>query len=109
MKYCFYQTFKQVIERHAIVANQPLIEALHTGLQPIQLPTLPADTEIMKRWRSGVGMTLCRQLLGKMGLWDEECEKALRRRCEQEIMLKVGKYGRTIVQSYQFTRTITKS
>jgi pyruvate dehydrogenase E1 component alpha subunit len=54
MKYCFYQTFKQVIERHAIVANQPLIEAVTYRLAAHSTADTPSryrNNEEVEEWR----------------------------------------------------------
>jgi TPP-dependent pyruvate/acetoin dehydrogenase alpha subunit len=87
-----YQTVKQAVEKARNGDGPTLIEAVTYRLAAHSTADDPSryrNNEEVEVWRKHDPLKLCRQLLEKMGLWDEEREKALWKKCEQQIMSKV--------------------
>jgi pyruvate dehydrogenase E1 component alpha subunit len=87
-----YQTVKQAVEKARNGDGPTLIEAVTYRLAAHSTADDPSryrNNEEVEVWRKHDPLKLCRQLLEKMGLWDEEREKTLWKKCEQQIMSKV--------------------
>ena len=87
-----YQTVKQAVEKARNGDGPTLIEAVTYRLAAHSTADDPSryrNNEEVEVWRKHDPLKLCQQLLEKMGLWDEEREKALWKKCEQQIMSKV--------------------